>query len=304
MSITPSGTTTILGNREFLWQTVCKVPEDAVDQFEEYLRRFCFTVSSTAKVNDSIWRVEGFSEAEPDREVIERGARALAGDLGIDAPSFLFDLQPPINWLAENLATFPPLHLQRYFIHGSHYDAALPPGVIPLVLNAGTAFGSGEHPTTAGCLLALDDLARRKSYRRPLDVGCGSGILSIAVAKTWQVRVLAADIDPESVKVTKDNARLNQVGHLITSVCSDGYKHRTIAKDGSYDLITANILARPLAKMSKDLSRSLCSGGTAIISGIIERDIAWMVRVHRLSGLYLVEKTVIKGWATLVFEKG
>ncbi|MBT4890990.1 MAG: methyltransferase [Rhodospirillales bacterium] len=292
------------GNRGFLWQIVCKVPAEAADLFEEYLRQFCFTVSSSAKVDSNIWSVEGFSEAEPDREIIERGARALANDTGFEAPSFLYDLQPPINWLAENLASFPPIRWERYFVHGSHYEDAIPSGVTPLVLNAGTAFGSGEHPTTGGCLLALDRLARHKQFKRPLDVGCGSGILSIAAAKTWNVPVLAADIDPESVLVTKANAKLNQVDDLIQSVCSDGYKHRRISTSGSYDLITANILARPLAKLAKDLSHALAKGGTAVISGIIERDIPWMVRVHRMTGLHLVEKTALKGWATLVLEKG
>jgi ribosomal protein L11 methyltransferase len=294
---------TPLGSRGFLWQILCTVPEPAVDIFEEYLRRYCFTVSSSAKVNDTTWRIEGLSEAEPDRDEIERRARALANDLGFETPSFLYDLQPPINWEAENLASFPPIRWQRYFIHGSHYDDPIPGGLTPLLLNAGTAFGSGEHPTTGGCLLALDRLARRRSFKRPLDVGCGSGILSIAAAKTWNVPVLAADIDPVSVQVTVDNARLNKIGHMIQSVCSDGYKHRKIARNGPYDLILANILARPLAKLSRDLDRHLMPGGVAVVSGIIERDIAWMVRVHRLNGLYLIKKTVLLGWATLVFGK-
>ena len=292
-----------IGNRGFLWQIVCKVPAEAADLFEEYLRRYCFTVSSSAKVNSSVWSVEGFSEAEPDREIIERGARALAKDTGFEVPSFLYDLQPPINWLAENLASFPPIRWKRFFVHGSHYKGTIPSGVTPLILNAGTAFGSGEHPTTGGCLLALDRLARKKSFKRLLDVGCGSGILSIAAAKTWNVPVLAADIDPESVLVTKANARLNQIDNLIQSVCSDGYKHRQIGINGPYDLIMANILARPLAKLAKDLSHSLAKGGTAIISGIIERDIAWMVKTHRMAGLHLIDKSVLKGWATLVLEQ-
>ncbi len=294
----------IIGNRGFLWHSVCSVPEQSVDAFEEYLRQFCFTVSSSAKVDSTIWRVEGISEAEPDRERIARGARALANDLGYETPSFLHDLQPPINWLAENFASFPPIHLKRYYIHGSHFDGAVPTGLIPLVLNAGTAFGSGEHPTTSGCLIALDKLAKHRKFKRPLDVGCGSGILSIAAAKTWGVPVLASDIDPESVLVTKDNARLNKISRLIRSVCSDGYKHREIAQSGPYDLITANILARPLAKLANDLDKYLMRGGIAVISGIIERDIAWMVRIHRITGLQLVEKTVLLGWATLVFKKG
>lgn len=286
----------------FLWRIVCRVPEDAVDVFEEYLRRHCGAVSSIIGVKDSEWVLEGLSEAEPDRQLVERGARALARDTGIDEPSFKYDLVPPINWVAENLASFPPIRWQRYFVHGSHFEEPLPGGVIPLKLDAGTAFGSGEHPTTGGCLLALDKLAKRHRFRRPLDVGCGSGILSIAMAKTWGAPVLATDIDPESVAVTQSNAHLNEVGDLVSSTVSDGYKNRRIGRNGPYDLITSNILARPLAKMAKSMGQNLAPGGFAVISGVVERDAQWMVSAHRLVGLHLVEHTTLKGWSTLVFH--
>ncbi|MBT7505447.1 MAG: methyltransferase [Rhodospirillales bacterium] len=289
--------------RGFLWMIACKVPPDAVDVFEEYLRQYCGAVSSIIGAKESQWRLEGLSEVEPARERVERGARALARDTGFDAPSFKYDLVPPINWVAENLASFPPIRWERYFVHGSHYDEAIPGGTVPLKLDAGTAFGSGEHPTTGGCLLALDKLAKRHQFKRPLDVGCGSGILSIASAKTWGAPVLATDIDPESVLVTKANAHLNGVGDLVSSTVSDGYKNRRIAKNGPYDLITSNILARPLAKMAKSLGQQLAVGGFAVISGVVVRDAQWMVTSHRMAGLHLVEHTTLKGWSTLVFHR-
>ena len=254
-------------------------------------------------VKDAEWVLEGLSEVEPDREAVERGARALARDTGYEVPSFKYDLVPPINWVAENLASFPPIRWERYFIHGSHYDETLPGGLVPLKLDAGTAFGSGEHPTTGGCLLALDKLAKRHRFRRPLDVGCGSGILSIAAAKTWGVPVLATDIDPESVSVTQSNAHINEVGDLVSSTVSDGYKNRRITRNGPYDLITSNILARPLARMAKNLGQHLAPGGFAVISGVVERDAQWMVTAHRLAGLHLVEHTILTGWSTLVFHR-
>lgn len=287
----------------FMWQIACKVPADAVDPFEDYLRRYCGAVSAMAGVNDSLWKLEGLTEVEPDRAAVERGAEALARDIGVDAPSFIYDLRPPINWLAENLAAFPPVRHGRYFVHGSHYEETLPGGVIPLKLDAGTAFGSGEHPTTGGCLIALDRLARKFRFAKPMDVGCGSGILAIAMAKTWGVPVLASDIDPESVIVTKQNASRNQVGHLVSAVESNGYKHREIMTRGPFDLVTANILARPLAKLARDLGRLTMPGGVAIVSGVVERDAAWMIKVHRMVGFHLLSHTVTKGWSALVFEK-
>ncbi len=287
----------------FLWQIACRVPEHSVDPFEEYLRRYCGAVSAVTGVTDTLWRIEGLTDVEPDRDAVERGARALARDLGLDVPAFIYDLRPPINWLAENLASFPPVRHGRYFVHGSHFGGPVPGGAVPLQLDAGTAFGSGEHPTTGGCLLALDRLARKYRFVRPLDVGCGSGILTLAMAKTWRVPVLASDIDLESVVVTRANARRNQVAKLVRAVESDGYKHRDILRGGPYDLVTANILARPLAKLANDLSHVIAPGGVAIISGVVERDAAWMSRVHRLVGFHLLRHTIIKGWSTLVMER-
>lgn len=288
----------------FLWQIICQIPEQAVDPIEEYLRQYCGAVSAAAGVKDTVWRVEGLTDVEPDRATIERGATALARDLGFDAPTFIYDMRPPIDWLAENMASFPPVRHGRYFVHGTHFDDALPGGVIPLHLDAGTAFGSGEHPSTAGCLLALDRLARKFRFSHPLDVGCGSGILALAVAKTWRVPVLASDIDPESVAVTRANARQNQVADLVRAVESNGYKHRDIIRARPYDLVTANILARPLTRLARDLARVTAQGSIAIISGVVERDAPWMVRVHRQVGFHLLNHTVIKGWATLVLGNG
>ena len=287
----------------FLWQIACRVPEFAVDLFDEYLRRYCAAVSATASVTDTLWRIEGLTDVEPDRAAVERGAQALARDLGLDAPTFIYDLRPPINWLVENLASFPPVHHGRYLVHGTHFEGPMPGGVIPLQLDAGTAFGSGEHPTTAGCLLALDRLARKFRFRRPLDVGCGSGILALAMAKTWRVPVLASDIDLESVVVIRANAKQNQVSGLIRAVESNGYQHRDIVRGRPYELVTANILARPLAKLALDLGRVTAPGSVAIISGVVQRDAAWMVRVHRQVGFHLLAHTVIKGWSTLMLEK-
>lgn len=291
------------GGNGFLWQIACYVPKHAVDPFEEYLRTYCGAVSAMAGVKDAQWRLEGLTDVEPDKDAVERGATALARDIGLKAPTFIYDLRPPINWLAENLASFPPVHHGRYFIHGTHFDGAIPGGAVPLHLDAGTAFGSGEHPTTEGCLKELDKLARRYKFTRPLDVGCGSGILSIAMAKTWNAPVLSSDIDPESVAVTAFNAKQNKVARLVRTVISNGYGHRAICHGGPFDLVTANILARPLAKMARDLSRVIAPGGVAILSGVVERDASWMIKTHRQVGFHLLRHAVIKGWSTLVLEK-
>ena len=133
----------------------------------------------------------------------------------------------------------------------------------------------------------IERLAKRASVSRPLDMGCGSGILSIAMAKTWRVPVLASDIDDEAERVTRFNARRNGVAPLLRAVSGPGYRSRTVSQGAPYDLIVANILARPLISMAGDLTRHLAPGGWAVLSGLLERDGRRVLAAHQAHGLRL-----------------
>lgn len=205
--------------------------------------------------------------------------------------------------MAENLTDFPPLSLGRYFIHGSHFDGLAPAGSVALRLDAGPAFGSGEHPSTAGCLMALDRLARERRFRHLLDMGCGSGILTLAMAKTWHAPVVACDIDDEAVRVTAANAGLNNVGKLVRARCGPSYRTPAVAKGETYDLIVANILARPLKAMAGDLRAVLAPGGVAVLSGLLKRDGRLVIAAHRVRGLRLIRTVLINDWITIVMGR-
>ena len=292
----------------FLWRVAANVPADARLAVEEILETHCVVVSSMETGDGSAWDVEGFIGVEPDRKAFQKDlARVLKACGHAPEAAFKFDLVPPRDWLAENLASFPPLHIGRYFIYGSHVEVPQPAGAVTLNLDPGTAFGSGEHASTAGCLTVLDTLAKSRRFKRPLDMGCGSGILALAMAKTWRVPVVASDIDPESARVTRLNARQNGVGPLVRAVCGRGYRSQAVARSGPYDLIVANILARPLIKMAGDLVRHLRparqGGGTAILSGLLARDARWVAAAHEAWGLRLNRTLVHDGWATLVLSR-
>ena len=292
----------------FLWRAATAVPADARLAVEEMLETRCVAVSSMEIGDGATWAVEGFIGVEPDRDAFQKDlARVLAAFGNTPEAAFKFELVPPRDWLAENLASFPPLHIGRYFIHGSHVKAPQLTGAVRLHLDPGTAFGSGDHATTAGCLMVLDTLAKSKRFQRPLDMGCGSGILALAMAKTWRVFPLSSDIDPESTRVTRLNARQNGVGALVRDVCGRGYRSRAVARSGPYDLIVANILARPLIKMAGDLARHLRparkGGGTAILSGLLARDVRWVAAAHETWGLRLNRTLIRDGWATLVLSR-
>ncbi|MBT3305119.1 MAG: 50S ribosomal protein L11 methyltransferase [Alphaproteobacteria bacterium] len=289
----------------FLWRIEARVPDAAMDAFEVALEPFCMAISTLRMdpdIEDGLWSIEGFTGAEPDPQAIKRAFAKAAGQAGIDSPRPKIDLVPPRDWVAENLADFPPVLIGRYFIHGSHFDGTPPAGSKTILLDSGTAFGSGEHPSTAGCLTVLDQLARHRHFRRPLDMGCGSGILSLAIAKTWRVPVVSCDIDPESARVTTVNAARNGVTRLVRAVAGPSYQTPIVAQGRPFDLIVANILARPLQKMAGDLAHVLAPGGVAVLSGLLRRDARLVINPHRAHGLKLVRTHSIGDWVTFVME--
>ena len=210
---------------------------------------------------------------------------------------------PARDWLAENQLAFPPLRVGRFFIYGSHYRRRVPAGTIAIAVDAATAFGTGEHPSTRGCLLALDTLARGHRFRRPLDVGTGTGILAVAAAKLLHRRVLASDVDETAVRVARHNVARNGVAGLVRVRRAPGYRGRA-GRKSHYDLVLSNILARPLALLARDLARALAPGGRAVLSGLLRRQEPIVLAPHRGCGIVLERRLVIDGWSTLVLRPG
>lgn len=262
----------------------------------------CGAVSAFEIEPGGAWRVEGFAAAPPERGLLEAIlALAWTGREGAP-PALALERLPERDWLAENQASFPPLRAGRYFIRASHWRGRTPAGAIPLIIDAATAFGSGEHATTRGCLLALDALARRGRRGAVLDIGTGTGILAMAAAKTWRRRVVARDIDAEAVRVAARNAAVNGVGALVDLRRSAGY--RGLGRAGCFDLVFANILARPLMLMAGDLARALAPGGVAVLSGLLARQERAVVAAHRARHLRLLRRIRLAGWHTLVLARG
>ena len=247
------------------------------------------------------WRLDAYSQTPAlTAELAARTALAAAAAggelLGIHEQKL-----PERDWLGENQLAFPPLRIGRFFVYGSHYQGGAPPAAIGIVLDAATAFGTGEHPSTRGCLAALEMLARRRPVRRPLDIGTGTGILAIAAAKLLHRPLPARDIDPGSVTVARRNAARNRVAGLVRPGRADGYRDPRLRR-GHYDLIFANILARPLALMATDLARHLAPDGRAVLSGLLRRQEPIVLAPHRGLGLALERRIVIDGWSTLILR--
>jgi ribosomal protein L11 methyltransferase len=284
-----------------VWRLALTAPDaDAADAAAAALATGCGAVSAFEASPGGAWSVEGYATAPPPPGLVEAAlALAWAGRTG-EPPALVIERVAERDWLSENQASFPPLAAGRYFIHGSHHRERVPAGRVGLRIDAATAFGTGEHATTEGCLLALDRLAPQGRRRRVLDMGTGTGILAIAAAKTWRRKVWARDIDAEAVRVTWRNAAANGVAALVDARRSDGYRDRRLRRAGRFDLVLANILARPLMLMAPALARALKPGGVAVLSGLLARQEAAVLAAHRAQGLTLRRRIAIDGWHTLI----
>lgn len=291
-------------NRGVVWTLELEAPENAAPAFMEALGGLSVGVSGFETGNDGPWRIEAWFDAVPDHGALSAAIALAAASTGVAEPQFVVRPLERRDWLAENRASFTPIRAGRFFVHPTHWQGRPPAGAWIVSLDAATAFGSGEHGTTRGCLLALDALARRRSPHRVLDMGCGSGILSIAAALAWQTRVLAVDIDPEAVRVTEENARRNHVAQRVQGTCGNGFAVLPGLRAGRFELILANILARPLQRMAPDLARRLAPGGTAILSGLLTGQEPQVIAAYRSQGLALRHRIRIDGWSTLVLKRG
>ena len=278
------------------------VPEYALDAYEIALATACGTTGFFLDEATRIWTLEGVKD-QGAGEAELAGALALAALVtGFDAPLSRRPTESE-GWLARNQESFPEqLVGKRFAVRGTHIKEKLMPGRLTIVLDAGIAFGSGEHGSTRGCLRAFETVAHRRP-QRILDLGTGSGILAMAAAKCLHRPVLATDIDPWSVRVTRENAVRNGLGRQIRAVRADGWQAAMVRRPAPYDLIFANILARPLCSMATDLARNLAPGGTAILAGLLDSQRAWVLSAHRRAGL-VIERTLHEGrWATLVLRQ-
>lgn len=289
-----------MNNSGNCWQ-VCFAPLAEIPPFfEEFLQDY-FEVVTDNYSDDGTDNFVGYQRTAFD----EADFRQQAQNWHIILPDFHAELLTSDNWLKENIIRFAPLEVGEFMIYGIHETEAPQTNKLPLQIYAATAFGS-EHQTTKSCLLALSDLYRQKiDHRQILDVGCGSGILSLGAAKLWQAetKVTAVDIDEEAVWVTRKNAKNNQLEQIITAGLSNGYQSDLVKTNAPYNLIFANILARPLIEMAPDLAAHLCPGGYAILSGFIKDQEEWVIDAHQKQGLELIKIYEMDNWRAALMEK-
>ena len=244
--------------------------------------------------------VEAYYDAEPARDPIAVALAAIGAGLG--AP--IIEAVPEQNWVALSQASLAPIVAGRFIVHGSHDRHRFTLRGRAIEIDAGEAFGTGYNATTALCLEALDDLARRRRFARVLDLGCGTGILAIAAARALpDARVLAVDNDPVATAVARANARVNRVARRVRVVDAAGFDHPLLRQARAFDLVIANILAATLIDLAPQMRRAVRRGGVAILSGLLSHQAREVCAIYRAAGFLLARRLHRGDWAVLVLMR-
>ncbi len=280
-----------------------RVPPEALEPFEAALSSVCRAVSFYHDEDADLWDIQGVKERGEFEEDLASALLVARIVSGLE-PEVSRTLVPVAGWLARTQMAFPEQLIgNRFVVRGTHITAPPSPGRITLTLDAGLAFGTGEHNSTRGCLLALERLAKFHHPRRILDLGTGSGILAIAAAKLMGRQVLASDIDFRAARVGNANAKLNGVAAQVRAIRADGWVDKQITRQAPYDLVFANILARPLCAMAHELAAHLAPGGRAILAGLLNTQANWVLSAHRRAGLVLEHRIIDGAWSILTLKK-
>jgi len=242
-----------------------------------------------------IWRIDAFPTDLTERKALTHVLE------GFSALTTLTEALADADWLAMALSGLPPVRAGRFFVYGAHDRGRRPVNAVNLRIEAGAAFGTGHHGTTVGCLMAFDHVLKREAFQRVLDVGAGTGVLAIAAARTGSEFVVGTDIDPVSVRISRENAALNTARARF--VYANGLSHKAVAAGAPYDLVFANILARPLVHLASDINRALRPGGIAILSGLLRTQERFVRAAYLSRGFITARRYHRDAWATLVLRK-
>jgi ribosomal protein L11 methyltransferase len=269
---------------------------DAVSERDD----MALTASAHENEETGEWVFEATCDSPPDLDAFQALARDV---LGGDVTFSVEPIDPEINWVAKSLEGLAPVIAGGFYVYGSHETGPIPEGLTPMRIDAAQAFGTGHHETTTGCLEAIAALLEHRSPARMIDVGTGTGVLAIALAKRLEAVILATDIDPIAVATTVDNAIDNGVGDQIDALEATGLDHEEILARAPYDLVIANILAGPLTELAPGVGGITQPGGTAILSGILNTQADGVIAAYLAAGFALKDHLKRKDWTTLVLEK-
>ena len=281
------------------WQISFHPKGQISEEFENFLEEY-FEVYAQNFDDDGNDEYIGYTAKDFKEEDMQESAKKR----GLTLPPYRAEKLESSNWLKDYVIRFAPFEVADFCIYGIHEKEAPKTKKFLLQIYAATAFGS-DHQTTRACLTAISELYHDGFVaKKILDVGTGSGILSLAAASLWpKAEIVSVDIDEESVLVTQSNAQNNNLESKLKICQSDGYKASLVKENAPYDLVLANILARPLLEMAPDLQKHLSAKGYAILSGFVDNQTDWIISTHQQHGLKLCKLYEFDNWRAALLQK-
>ena len=291
-----------------LWAATVTAPVADIELYADVLGEEALAISTLAPPRQKMATAEAIFDAQPDAGALTSQIAIVAMLNGLKAPTVEVRALPKLDWLKKVATDFPPLPIKRWLIHSATHKAPKPRTRHALQIDATSAFGTGEHPTTRGCLVMLDRLLKSgQRFPNMLDMGCGTGVLAMAYVQAAKGRThnraLGVDMDAVSVIIARDNARINGLHKNFRAVLGLGYRPHIVRQRAPYDLIMANIFARPLAQMAKDVKRHLKPGGRVILAGLLNSQANMVIAAHRGQGIYLERRLLIGEWSILALRR-
>ena len=284
-----------------MYRVNCLLPRADAERLSDLLAALDPSPASAVSVEEASkvsWSLDAFCVAEDL-------ANEAAAIIEREAPGVrvVVEKLDDKDWVAVSLAGLPAVHAGPFVVAGWHELARLEGGRIPVWIEAGPAFGTGHHGTTKGCIQSLANELKRKRPQRVLDIGTGSGVLALAALKTGVPYALGTDLDKESVRIAHENRKNNKVGRRFKLLHARGAGHALIRSGAPYDLVLANILAKPLVGLAPEIARLVKPGGRIILSGLLTHQEPQVKAAYAGQGLHLTNRRRLNGWSTLTYAR-
>ena len=284
-----------------MYRVHCLLPRADAERLSDILADLDPSPASAVSVEEAsrvAWSLDAFcSDEELAGEaaaIIEREANGV---------SVSIQKLEDKDWVAVSLAGLPAVHAGPFVVAGWHELAHLEGGRIPVWIEAGPAFGTGHHGTTKGCLQALALELERRMPRRVLDIGTGSAVLALAALKRGVPYALGTDMDKDSIRIAHENRKNNKAGRRLKLLHARGAGHMIIRSGAPYDLVLANILAKPLVGLAPEIARLVAPGGRVILSGLLTHQEPQVKAAYAGRGFTLKHRRRLNGWSTLVYQR-
>ncbi|MEE2661487.1 MAG: 50S ribosomal protein L11 methyltransferase [Pseudomonadota bacterium] len=287
-----------------LWEIALELPHSKyIEIFEAAFERLSVATATFQIETTPKWRFTVYIPDEVTKAALEKKLQSIESHAGVSLPVKTIRTITERDWVAEYQKGMRPIKVGSYYISGSHVSDPTPLGCVSVKIDAGLAFGTGGHETTRSCLEAMEEICGERPPVNALDLGTGSGILAIALAKRHKVLVFAGDQDHVAIRVARENAVVNGVGKYIKFFKSDGFQNPELRRNAPFELIIANIFSKPLIGLAEDIANATGTNGKVVLSGILTPQVEAVTDTFRDRGLVLIKKIIKADWETVVLER-